>query len=69
MLYSKIFKAIRTKCLDCCCGSSNEVKKCPSTDCSLHPYRFGEEPNLFADLSRSDKSIKSKPKPHLVHSE
>lgn len=38
-------KAIRKKCLDCCCGSSIEVKECVLTDCSLHPYRLGKNPN------------------------
>lgn len=38
-------KAIRLKCLDCCCGSSNEVKLCPAEKCPLHPYRFGKNPN------------------------
>ena len=35
-------KAIRAKCLDCCCGSSNEVRLCPTVECSLYPYRFGK---------------------------
>jgi hypothetical protein len=37
-------KAIRRKCLDCCCGSSREVSLCPVHSCSLHPYRFGKRP-------------------------
>lgn len=37
-------KAIRLKCLDCCCGQAAEVKLCPSTDCSLYPYRMGHRP-------------------------
>ena len=36
-------KAIRAKCLDCCCGSMTEVRKCPMTDCALYPYRMGRE--------------------------
>ena len=38
-------KAIRAKCLDCCCGQSREVAACPSDDCSLFPFRFGKNPN------------------------
>ena len=38
-------KAIRAKCLDCMCGQVNEVRLCPSTDCSLYPYRMGHNPN------------------------
>ena len=39
-------KAIRAKCLDCCCGSSQEVELCPCTDCSLYAFRFGKNPNV-----------------------
>ena len=38
-------KAIRAKCLDCCCGIAQEVKLCPITDCPLYPYRMGHNPN------------------------
>lgn len=34
-------KAIRAKCLDCCCGQPSEVRLCPATDCFLWSYRFG----------------------------
>lgn len=37
-------RAIRAKCLDCCCGSSPEVSKCVSNCCPLHPWRFGCRP-------------------------
>lgn len=37
-------RAIRTKCLDCCCGQVNEVRLCPCLDCSLYPYRLGKDP-------------------------
>lgn len=37
-------KAIRRKCLDCCCASSKEVTLCPVHNCSLHPYRLGRRP-------------------------
>lgn len=36
-------KAIRMKCLDCCCGSSLEVNHCPTKDCPLWRYRRGIE--------------------------
>lgn len=38
-------KAIRVKCLDCCCGSSNEVKLCSIERCALWPYRTGRDPH------------------------
>ena len=37
-------KAIRAKCLDCCCGSAQEVRLCTIASCPLYPYRFGKNP-------------------------
>lgn len=37
-------KAIRAKCLDCCCGNAAEVRKCVSTDCALWPFRLSSNP-------------------------
>jgi hypothetical protein len=36
-------RAIRLKCLDCCCGQAAEVRRCPCTDCPLWIYRMGRE--------------------------
>ena len=36
-------KAIRLKCLDCCCGIAAEVRACEITDCPLWVYRLGHE--------------------------
>lgn len=38
-------KAIRLKCLDCCCGSAHEVKLCPASSCPLYTFRLGKNPN------------------------
>ena len=38
-------KAIRMKCLDCCCDNMAEVRKCPATNCPLWRYRMGREEN------------------------
>lgn len=37
-------KAIRAKCLDCCCGSVTEVKLCQDDECPIHAFRFGKNP-------------------------
>ena len=73
-------KAIRAKCLDCCCGSSNEVKLCPCAGCALYPFRFGKSPyyskrkitdeqkaKLLAQLSkaRSARKLTTKNAPEL----
>ena len=38
-------KAIRMKCIDCCCGNMAEVRRCPVATCSLWRYRMGHEEN------------------------
>jgi hypothetical protein len=38
-------KAIRLKCLDCCCGSAHEVKLCTAEKCPLYLFRLGKNPN------------------------
>jgi hypothetical protein len=40
----KPMRAIRAKCLDCCCGNAAEVRKCVATDCALWPLRLGSNP-------------------------
>jgi hypothetical protein len=37
-------KAIRAKCLDCCCYQPGEVKACPAETCPLWPFRMGHNP-------------------------
>lgn len=37
-------KAIRAKCIDCTNKQYTEIKECPVTNCSLHPYRHGKRP-------------------------
>ena len=39
-------KAMRAKCLDCCCGEVKEVRNCPATECPLWPYRMGKRPTV-----------------------
>ena len=31
--------AINSKCLDCCCWQSAEVRKCPAEECPLYNYK------------------------------
>lgn len=51
-------KAIRAKCLDCCCGQANEVKLCPSTDCALYPFRLGKNPyRKRVELTEAQKAV------------
>lgn len=39
-------KAIKEKCLECCCGDRNEVKLCVCENCPLYAFRFGKNPYL-----------------------
>lgn len=41
-------KAIRAKCIDCCCGQTVEVRLCETTECACHPFRFGKRPATVA---------------------
>lgn len=34
-------KAVREKCMDCCCWESTEVRRCNIVKCPLHPFRMG----------------------------
>ena len=38
-------KAMRAKCLDCCCGQYKEVALCTVTSCAIWPYRLGRRPS------------------------
>ena len=50
-------KAIRAKCLDCCCDNAAEVERCPCVKCSLYPFRFGKNPyNKKREYSEEYKS-------------
>lgn len=42
-------KAIRAKCLDCCCGQVKEIRECSIPRCSLYPYRMGKRPHIEPD--------------------
>ena len=44
-------KAIRAKCLDCCCGSASEVRLCTIRKCPLYPHRFGKRPVGYQDTA------------------
>ena len=37
-------KAIRARCLDCCCQQPSEVRKCVSVTCPSWPFRMGTNP-------------------------
>lgn len=49
-------KAIREKCIECCCGQITEVKLCACIDCALHPFRFGKNPYVKRTMTEEQKA-------------
>ncbi len=52
-------KAIRAKCIDCCCGNLAEVRRCEAVNCPIHPYRMGHRPAKPTDIIAGDKPGKT----------
>lgn len=45
-------KAIREKCIDCCCGEKKEVRECNMVECPLWPYRMGKRPTVVETVGK-----------------
>jgi hypothetical protein len=39
-----VIQALRERCLDCCAGRADEVRKCMAVFCPAWPFRMGENP-------------------------
>lgn len=50
---------IRAKCLDCCAGQSEEVRKCVAVLCPNWPYRMGTNPFVTRTLSDEQRAAMS----------
>ena len=48
-------KAIRKKCLDCCCGQQVEVRLCTAVECPLFPYRMGRVKRVDKNADESEE--------------
>lgn len=48
-------KAIRLKCLDCCCGNAAEVRLCQLRRCPLWRFRMGRE--ALAEIGGDKREI------------
>lgn len=58
-IYAKrtVMKAIKLKCMDCCGGSWDEVKKCTCQDsCFLHPFRLGKNPHHKKEYTEEQRT-------------
>ena len=62
-------KAIRAKCVDCCCGNVAEVRRCPATHCTLYPYRMGKRPKGYTDTPDVEMIVDSLASPHIFTAE
>jgi hypothetical protein len=60
-------KAIRAKCLDCCCGNAAEVRKCVAVDCPSWPFRMGKDPfrkkRTLSPEQRKQTAARLRPRP------
>ena len=61
---SSPMQAIRARCLDCCAGSADEVRKCVSLTCPSWPFRTGKNP--WSTISESRLEAESAP-PDPLH--
>ena len=48
-------KAIKAKCLDCCCGQMSEVRNCLVISCPLYNFRNGHNPFSKRTMSEGQK--------------
>ena len=53
-------KAIRQKCLECCCWHQAEVQHCPVATCPHHPFRMGHGAGKSAAGVRPIEAIHAK---------
>lgn len=50
-------KAIRAKCLECCCDQQVEVKECTIKQCPLWIYRMGYEMDFNGNRIKRKEQI------------
>ena len=62
-------KAIRLKCVDCCCHQLKEIRLCRIKDCSLWPYRMGHRPIETTDASDAAPKENRMPSKEFQHDE
>lgn len=51
-------KAIRAFCMECSCGQTSEVQRCPMHECPLYPFRFGKNPyRQRREMTEEEKEV------------
>jgi len=51
-----VLAVIKAKCLDCCVGQADEVRKCVLVRCPNWPYRMGVNPFRTVKLSDEERA-------------
>ena len=53
-------RALRLKCLECCNGSTREVRLCTAVDCPNWPFRMGRNPwrRALTDEERAERQAR-----------
>jgi hypothetical protein len=54
-----IMAVIRAKCVDCCGGQTEEVRKCVAITCPNWPYRMGVNPFRVINLTDEERARRS----------
>ena len=54
---SPLLKLIRGNCLDCCGGSTAEVRRCGQVACKLWPYRMRTNPFYGQDVGETEDAV------------
>ena len=57
LVKSGLLRAVREKCIDCCCGNQAEVRKCTSVACPLWVFRMNKNPWSKRELSDEERKI------------
>jgi len=52
-------KIVRRSCLECMGGSRKLVKNCGESDCPVHPFRMGRNPNYTQNRNREQGDDKN----------
>lgn len=52
-------KVIRLKCLDCCAGVADEVRRCTAVSCVLWPYRMRKNPFRKKEMTDEQRAAAS----------
>ena len=54
-----LLQAMRRRCVDCCGGKTDEVRRCTAVACPLWPYRMGDR----SVAKRAGREARRRPKP------